>query len=78
LQQFVGLSVFSSNASYFFQLAGNKNPFQVTVILGCVGLAAVIFDAICVDKIGRRFMTIIGFSGAAFGITLIAIFGESP
>lgn len=75
LQQFVGLAVFSSNASYFFQIAGNKDPFQVTVILGCVGLIAVIFDAVCVDKIGRRFMTLIGFVGTCTGITLIAIVG---
>ena len=71
----MGLAVFSSNASYFFQLAGNTKPFQVTVILGCVGLAAVIFDAALVDKIGRRRMTVIGFSGACFGVTLIAIVG---
>jgi SP family general alpha glucoside:H+ symporter-like MFS transporter len=28
LQQFVGLSIFSSYSSYFFQLAGNKDPFM--------------------------------------------------
>jgi hydrogenase-4 membrane subunit HyfE len=54
LQQFVGLSVFSNYSAYFFQLAGNKNPFLVTIILGCVSLVAVICDASLVDKIGRR------------------------
>lgn len=75
LQQFVGLSIFSSYSTYFFQLAGNKNPFNVTVILGCVGLLAVVVDAVLVDKIGRRRMTLFGFGGACCGITLMAIIG---
>ena len=61
--------------AYFFDLAGNDDPFLVTVILGVVGLAACVVDAICVDRFGRRFMTVMGFSGACFGITLIAIIG---
>ncbi|WVW83082.1 hypothetical protein I302_105100 [Kwoniella bestiolae CBS 10118] len=75
LQQFVGLSVFSSYSAYFFSLAGNKDAFLVTVILGCCSLASVILDALLVDKIGRRRMTLIGFSGACFGVTLMAIIG---
>ncbi|WWD10134.1 hypothetical protein V865_008268 [Kwoniella europaea PYCC6329] len=75
LQQFVGLSVFSSYSAYFFSLAGNKDAFLVTVILGCCSLASVILDALLVDKIGRRRMTLIGFTGACFGVTLMAIVG---
>lgn len=37
LQQFAGLALFTSYATYFFQLAGNKDPFNVTLILTCVG-----------------------------------------
>lgn len=75
LQQFVGLSVFSNYSTYFFQIAGNSDPFLVTVYLGIVSLASVAFDAALVDKIGRRRMTLIGFSGACFGVTLMAIVG---
>jgi MFS family permease len=75
LQQFVGLSVFSNYSTYFYQLAGNKDPFLVTIILGCVSLISVICDALLVDKIGRRRMTLIGFGGACFGVTLMAIVG---
>lgn len=67
--------MFSSYSAYFFKLAGNKDPFSVTVILACCGIAAVIFDALLVDKIGRRLMTLIGFSGACFGVTLMGIVG---
>lgn len=70
-----GLSIFSSYSAYFFQIAGNKDPFQVTVILGVLSVVAVFFDAILVDRIGRRLMTLIGFGGACFGVTLMAIVG---
>jgi SP family general alpha glucoside:H+ symporter-like MFS transporter len=57
------------------QLAGNKDPFLVTVILGVASLIAVGFDALLVDRIGRRRMTLIGFGGACFGVILMAIVG---
>jgi len=53
LQQFVGLSIFSNYSAYFFQLAGNKQPFNVTLILNGVSLIAVVVDSLLVDKIGR-------------------------
>ena len=75
LQQFVGLGVFGGYSTYFFQLAGNKDPFNVTVIIGCVSLIACLIDASFVDYIGRRRMTLIGFTGACIGVTLMAIVG---
>lgn len=47
----------------------------MTVILGCCSLAAVFFDALLVDKIGRRRMILTGFSGACFGVILMGIVG---
>ena len=47
----------------------------VTVILSCCGMLAVIIDALLVEKIGRRRMTLIGFTGACSGILLMAIVG---
>jgi len=75
LQSFVGLSVFSTNAAYFFQLAGNKDSFLVTIIIGTLGIGAALLDATFVDKLGRRAMTLIGFSGACLGMLVIAIVG---
>jgi len=75
LQQFVGLSIFSNYSAYFFQLAGNKQPFNVTLILSSVSLIAVLIDSLLVDKIGRRRMTLFGFGGACTGVTLMAIIG---
>lgn len=68
LQQFVGMSVFSNYSTYFFQLAGNPNPFLATIYLGCVSLLSCILDALLVDRIGRRRMTLIGFTGAVSGV----------
>jgi SP family general alpha glucoside:H+ symporter-like MFS transporter len=77
LQQFVGLSVFSNYSTYFFQLAvPTINPFTITIILRCVSLLSVTFDAALVDKIGRRRMTLIGFGGACAGMLLMAIVGS--
>lgn len=78
LQQFVGLAIFSSNAAYFFQIAGNRDPFLVTLILAIAGIVAVVFDALLVDKIGRRPMTLIGFGGACVGIIIIAVTSFFP
>ena len=75
MQQFVGLAVFSSTSSYFFQIAGFSNAFLASLIISISSLGAVVLDAIFVDKIGRRPMTLIGFGGACFGVTLIAIIG---
>ena len=60
----------------------NRSDAPVTIILGVCSLAAVICDACLVDIIGRRRMTLVGFTGACFGVTLMAIIGclhyESP
>jgi MFS family permease len=75
LQQFVGMSVFSNYSTYFFQLAGNQNPFLATIYLTAVSLLSTVLDALLVDRIGRRRMTLIGFGGACSGVLLLAIIG---
>jgi SP family general alpha glucoside:H+ symporter-like MFS transporter len=44
-------------------------------LIGSLGIVAALFDASLVDKIGRRAMTLIGFSGACLGMLIIAIVG---
>ena len=43
-----------------------------------MGLVAVILDALLIDKIGRRPMTIIGFGGACVGVLIIAVTSLFP
>jgi SP family general alpha glucoside:H+ symporter-like MFS transporter len=56
-------------------LAGNKDPFLVTILIGVLGIVAALFDIALVDKVGRRWMTLIGFTGACTGMIIIAITG---
>ncbi|KAL1874023.1 hypothetical protein VTK73DRAFT_577 [Phialemonium thermophilum] len=68
VQQFVGLSVFNSYATYFFQYAGNRDPFLVTVILSCVQLLSMIFTASLTDQFGRRPLTVY-----PYGVTVVSV-----
>lgn len=40
------------------QLAGNTNPFRVTVILACVQLISVLCVCALTDTVGRRPLTV--------------------
>lgn len=46
---------------------------MATVVFGVVALGAVFIDALLVDRIGRRTITLIGFTGACSRVTLMAI-----
>ncbi|ORY35812.1 putative sugar transporter [Naematelia encephala] len=75
MQQFVGLTVFNTYATYFFQLAGNKNPFTVTVILACVQLMSVILVATTTDSFGRRPLTVYGYAITTVSVLCLGIVG---
>ncbi|WVF71848.1 hypothetical protein IAT40_006657 [Kwoniella sp. CBS 6097] len=75
IQQFVGLSVFNTYAVYFFQLAGNKDPFLVSVILGCVQLIAMLITATLTDSLGRRPMTIYPYAVTTGSVLALGIIG---
>ncbi|KAB8244826.1 general substrate transporter [Aspergillus flavus] len=74
-QQFVGLAVFNSNATYFFQYAGNKDPFLVTVILSCVQLISMIMTAMLTDQIGRRPLTVYPYAVTTVSVLCLGIIG---
>ncbi|OGM48645.1 hexose transporter [Aspergillus bombycis] len=74
-QQFVGLAVFNSNATYFFQYAGNKDPFLVTVILSCVQLLSMIITAMLTDQIGRRPLTVYPYAVTTLSVLCLGIIG---
>jgi SP family general alpha glucoside:H+ symporter-like MFS transporter len=76
-QQFVGLSVFNNYATYFFQVAGNKDPFLVTVILACVQLMSMLGTMCVVDSWGRRPLAVYGYMitvGADFGMGAVGFY----
>ncbi|CZS96291.1 probable maltose permease (MalP) [Rhynchosporium graminicola] len=74
-QQLVGLSVFNTYATYFFQYAGNKNPFLVTVILTCVQLLSLIITASSTDQFGRRPLTVYPYAITVLSVLSLGITG---
>ncbi|SCZ98214.1 BZ3500_MvSof-1268-A1-R1_Chr3-2g06225 [Microbotryum saponariae] len=73
-QQLTGLSLVNSYATYFFQLAGNKDPFRVTVILACTQIASVILVSLYTDT-GRRTATWVGYAITSLSVLAIGIIG---
>ncbi|KAI0483399.1 general substrate transporter [Xylariaceae sp. FL0804] len=75
LQQLVGLSVFNTYATYFFQYAGSKNPFLVTVILTCVQILSMIVTCTLTDSLGRRPLTVYPYGVTALSLLALGIIG---
>ncbi|PMD16021.1 general substrate transporter [Hyaloscypha hepaticicola] len=74
-QQFVGLTVFNTYAVYFFQYAGNKNPFLVTVILSCCQLLSMILTTTLTDAYGRRPLTVYPYAVTVVSVLCLGIIG---
>ncbi|KAM0275909.1 hypothetical protein ACHAQH_007296 [Verticillium albo-atrum] len=74
-QQFVGLAVFNTYATYFFQYAGNKNPFLVTVILSSVQLLSMLLTATLTDQLGRRPLTVYPYGVTVLSVLSLGIIG---
>ncbi|CAH0003806.1 unnamed protein product [Clonostachys byssicola] len=62
-QPFIGLGLFLSYGSYFFQQAGIDDPFRVTCITSGIGLGISVLTIYLADVTGRRWM-------ACYGTTL--------
>ncbi|KAF4499688.1 Major facilitator superfamily domain, general substrate transporter [Fusarium agapanthi] len=74
-QQFVGLAVFNTYATYFFQYAGNKGSFLVTLILSSVQLISMIATATLTDSIGRRPLTVYPYAVTVVSVLCLGIIG---
>lgn len=53
-QQFLGLTLFSSYGTYFFQQAGVNQPFTVKVITSSINIGTIIVIVLSADYLGRR------------------------
>ncbi|KAL3481246.1 general substrate transporter [Aspergillus californicus] len=74
-QQFVGLSVFNTYATYFFQYAGNKDPFLVTLILSCVQIISMLVTCTLTDRLGRRPLTVYPYAVTVLSVLSLGIVG---
>ncbi|KAH8172225.1 sugar transporter domain-containing protein [Sarocladium implicatum] len=77
-QQFLGLTLFSTFASYYFQQAGVQDPFQATCITSGINIAAVITMIVTVDYLGRRNYSCVGSTLCWFACLAIGILGVAP
>lgn len=77
-QQFIGLTLFSSFASYFFQQAGVEDPFQATCITSGINIAANFIFILTADKFGRRNISCGGSTLCWAACTAIGILGVVP
>ncbi|GKT47982.1 MFS transporter fmqE [Colletotrichum spaethianum] len=77
-QQFVGLTLFSTFASYFFKQAGIKDPFQATCITSGINIASGLVLILLVDKVGRRWISCSGTTLSWLACVAIGILGVVP
>ena len=55
-QQFIGLTLFTTFGTYFFQQAGLADPFMVKCITSSINIATIIVVVLTADQIGRRWI----------------------
>lgn len=77
-QQFLGLALFGSFGTYFFQQAGLKDPFQVKAITTSLQIVVVVAAVFGVDKFGRRLMACCATTLMCVSCLIVGIIGVAP
>ncbi|KAF5988307.1 putative maltose permease (MalP) [Fusarium bulbicola] len=77
-QQFLGLALFGSFGTYFFQQAGLADPFQIKAITTSLQIIVVILAVFGVDKFGRRRMACCATSLMWISCLIVGIIGVAP
>ncbi|KFY20946.1 hypothetical protein V491_03290 [Pseudogymnoascus sp. VKM F-3775] len=77
-QQFIGLSLFGTFGTYFFQQAGLTNPFRIKVITSSIQIATVIVVVIGADRVGRRYIACCGTTLSWLACIAVGILGVVP
>ncbi|KAH7024103.1 general substrate transporter [Ilyonectria destructans] len=77
-QQFIGLGVFFSYGSYFFQQAGIQDPFKITCITSGINIAASIAVIFLADVTGRRSLACTGTTICMVCNIAVGILGVVP
>jgi MFS family permease len=77
-QQFVGLTLFGTYSSYFWQQSGVRDPFVVTCITSGINVATGAIFVFTADKVGRRKLSCNGTTLSWFATMVIGILGVVP
>ncbi|KAL1409207.1 hypothetical protein Q8F55_006040 [Vanrija albida] len=76
--QLAGLTMISTYSTYFFAIAGQKDPFQASVIMSCISLAAVMVMMSMLDKFGRRVLVAPALSITCLSLWLLGALFYAP
>lgn len=77
-QQFLGLALFGTFGTYFFQQAGLADPFKIKAITTSLQIATVLAAVILVDKLGRRLMACYSTTLMWIACLVVGILGVAP
>ncbi|KAM0425875.1 hypothetical protein ACHAPT_008813 [Fusarium lateritium] len=77
-QQFIGLKLFSSFGTYFFQQAGIAKPFTVKCITSSIQIATVLCNILIADKFGRRIIACSAVTLSWAACVVVGILGLVP
>ncbi|KAF2008744.1 general substrate transporter [Aaosphaeria arxii CBS 175.79] len=74
-QQFIGLTLFGTFGTYFFQQAGLADPFKIKLITSSLNIATVIIIIFISDRLGRRWIACCATTLCWAACTCIGILG---
>ncbi|KAM6516456.1 hypothetical protein FALCPG4_014639 [Fusarium falciforme] len=74
-QQFLGLTLFSSFGTYFFQQAGVAKPFTVKCITSGINIATIIIIIVVADRVGRRWIACTSTTVEMLACAVIGVLG---
>ncbi|CAH0019588.1 unnamed protein product [Clonostachys rhizophaga] len=77
-QQFLGLALFGTFGTYFFQQAGLADPFQIKAITTSLQIVTVLSAVVLVDKLGRRLMACYSTTLMWVATLVVGILGVAP
>lgn len=77
-QQFLGLALFGTFGTYFFQQAGLADPFKIKAITTSLQIVTVIAAVFLVDKLGRRLMACGATTLMWISCLIVGIIGVAP
>ncbi|KAH7136976.1 general substrate transporter [Dactylonectria estremocensis] len=77
-QQFLGLALFGTFGTYFFQQAGLEDPFKIKAITTSLQIVTVLSAVILVDKLGRRLMACGATTLMWISCLVVGILGVAP
>ena len=74
-QQFIGLTLFGTFGTYFFQQTGLEDPFKIKVITSSIQIGTVCVLILVADRVGRRILACSGTTLSWLSCLAIGVIG---